>query len=147
MADLILSDDFKQALQARAQTSEGKAALNSLVDLIVEWSVGRMTPEQRELFATPEGSAELAKMWPDIVNGYFRSLCPPPPPRKPRKKTRKPTAQEIAAEHARLVTEHEAAVSRYSGAFGTPDATTAATDMAATLERLQEFARKHGASS
>jgi len=144
MTDLILSGEFKQAVEASAQTPEGNAALDGFVKLIVEWAIDQMTPEQREVFATPEGFAELKKMWPDIVKGYFRYLCPPPPPRKPRKKVRTPTAEEeIASENARLVAEHEAAVNRYRSAFGTPEAVAAANGMAETVDRLREFARKH----
>ena len=79
MADLRLAPGFREALQSRLATPEGKEAMSKLVGLITEAAGKAMPPELLSSLDTPEGKKALKAMWPEIVDAYFRSLCNPNP--------------------------------------------------------------------
>jgi hypothetical protein len=107
MADLIPSDDFKRARDARIKSPEGKRALDDFAGVIMDWAIDAMPPDMRKVLRTPEGIDELMKLWPVIVDGYFRAICGPrtTPKRKPKK------AETWAATAAQLVDETQKRVS------------------------------------
>ena len=146
MTDLRLSDDFQQVFDQRAKSPEGEKALDDFARLIIEWALNLMTPELLEVFSTREGMVELKKMWPEIVDGYFRHLSGPPSKKEKRSKskTRKRSKQDIDAEHRRLLADHRAALERYEKTLDTPDFGVAAQELDATLVKLREFAGRAG---
>jgi hypothetical protein len=51
----------------------------------MEWALDVMSPDIREVLLTPNGIPELMKLWPEIVNGYFRAVSGPAPrPKRPK---------------------------------------------------------------
>ena len=79
MADLRLAPGFREALQSRLATPEGKEAMSRLVGLIAEAAVKAMPPELLANLDTPAGKKAMKAMWPEIVDAYFRGLCNPNP--------------------------------------------------------------------
>src|ERR1700730_13332553 len=87
MAELIVGESSLSVLRQRAGTREGKVALDEFIDLIAEWSFDIMTLEMREAVSSPEGMAEFIKLWPEVVDAYFKHLSNPRGPGKtPRKR-------------------------------------------------------------
>jgi hypothetical protein len=76
---LILSDDFKQRMDARMKSEEGKRALNEWAGIIADWAFEQMPGELLEGLASREGKKILEEIWPDIVNAYFKALSNPRP--------------------------------------------------------------------
>ena len=76
---LILSDEFKQHMEARMKSEEGKHALNELAGIIADWAFEQMPRELFEGLASCEGKKILEEIWPDIVNAYFKALSNPAP--------------------------------------------------------------------
>jgi hypothetical protein len=76
---LILSDEFKQHMEARMKSEEGKRALNEFAAIIADWAFEQMPRELLEGFGTSEGKKILEEIWPDIVNAYFKALSNPRP--------------------------------------------------------------------
>lgn len=74
---LILSDEFKQHMQARMKTEEDKRALDDFARLIADWAFEQMPSDLSHGLSTREGQKILAELWPDIVNAYFKALCAP----------------------------------------------------------------------
>jgi hypothetical protein len=70
-------------------------------------AVDVMPADVREVLLTPEGIPELMKLWPEIVDGYFRAISSPAPSQKrPRPKKgdkHVTTAARLMAETQRLV--------------------------------------------
>jgi hypothetical protein len=81
---LILSDEFKEQMQARMKSPEGQRALDEFARLIADWAFEQMPRELLEGLDSREGKKVLEELWPDIVNAYFKMLCNPP--RKPAPK-------------------------------------------------------------
>jgi hypothetical protein len=106
MADIVLSEEFKRQTRARLDSAEGQKALDDFASSIFKWAVDVMPPDIREVLLTPEGIPELMKLWPDIVNGYFRAISSPgQKPRPKPKKSDKPiaTTTQLVTEAQRLV--------------------------------------------
>ena len=76
---LILSDEFKQHMEARMKSEEGKRALNEFAGIIADWAFEQMPRELLEGLSTSEGKKILEEIWPDIVNAYFKALSNPGP--------------------------------------------------------------------
>jgi len=74
---LILSDEFKQHMEARMKSEEGKRALNEWAGIIADWAFEQMPQELLEGLSTREGKKILEEIWPDIVNAYFKALSNP----------------------------------------------------------------------
>ena len=106
MAELLLSDHFKRAHDARIKSPEGKKALDDFVGVIMDWAIDAMPPDMREALLTPEGIPELMKLWPVIVDSYFRAICGPRP--TPKRKPKK--AERQAATAAQLVAETQSRI-------------------------------------
>lgn len=76
---LILSDEFKQHMEARMKSQEGKRALNEWAGIIADWAFEQMPRDLLEGLASREGKKVLEEIWPDIVNAYFKALSNPTP--------------------------------------------------------------------
>jgi len=76
---LILSDEFKQHMEARMKSEEGKRALNEFAGIIADWAFEQMPRGLLEGLASCEGKKILEEIWPDIVNAYFKALSNPRP--------------------------------------------------------------------
>jgi hypothetical protein len=76
---LILSDEFKQHMEARMKSEEGKRALNEWAGIIADWAFEQVPQELLEGLASREGRKILEEIWPDIVNAYFKALSNPAP--------------------------------------------------------------------
>jgi hypothetical protein len=72
---LRLSPGFEEALRARLETPEGKAARDRLVDLILESLEKALPPELLTSLLADEDA--FREMWPEIVKAYFRGLRSP----------------------------------------------------------------------
>jgi hypothetical protein len=76
---LILSDEFKQHMEARLKSEEGKRALNEWAGIIADWAFEQMPQDLLQGLASREGKKILEEIWPDIVNAYFKALSNPRP--------------------------------------------------------------------
>jgi hypothetical protein len=76
---LILSEEFKQHMEERMKSEEGKRALNEWAVIIADWAFEQMPQELLEGLGTSEGKKILEEIWPDIVNAYFKALSNPDP--------------------------------------------------------------------
>jgi hypothetical protein len=76
---LLLSDEFKQHMEARMKSEEGERALNEFAGIIADWAFEQMPRELLEGLASCEGKKILEEIWPDIVNAYFKALSNPAP--------------------------------------------------------------------
>jgi hypothetical protein len=78
MADIRISPASLDALKARLSTSEGRAALLKLANLIAQSAVEAIPPDLRGSLRTNEGMAAFRAAWPDIVEAFlFRGLTGP----------------------------------------------------------------------
>jgi hypothetical protein len=77
MAELRLAPGFHEAIRARLETPEGKAAMERLVALIAERTVKILPPEFLDTLDTPDGRKKLEELWPVIVDAYFHGLRNP----------------------------------------------------------------------
>lgn len=71
MAELIISEDFREALKSRIASPEGQKALNDLAHLIAETAFEAMPPDLQASLATEEGMAAFREAWPDIVDAFL----------------------------------------------------------------------------
>ena len=71
---LILSDEFKQHMEASMNSEEGKRALNDFAGIIADWAFEQMPQDLLEGLSTSEGKKILEEIWPDIVSAYFKAL-------------------------------------------------------------------------
>jgi hypothetical protein len=76
---LILSEEFKQHMEDRMKSEEGKRGLNEWAGIIADWAVEQMPQELLEGLSSSEGKKILEDIWPDIVNAYFKALSNPGP--------------------------------------------------------------------
>ena len=76
---LILSDEFKQHMEARMKSEEGKRALNEWAGIIADGVFEKMPRELLEGLSASEGKKILEETWSDIVNAYFKALSNPAP--------------------------------------------------------------------
>lgn len=88
--ELKFTEESKRNLQERLQSEEGQRCLDEFAKLIAEWAAKATPTELLEALGTREGQALLKELWPDIVNAYFKALCPPP-----RKQTKRAAAGDI----------------------------------------------------
>lgn len=71
MADLIIDEESRAALEARLASPEGRAAVDRLAGIIAE-SFARSLPSGVDLaLDTPEGMAALKQAWPQIVDAFL----------------------------------------------------------------------------
>jgi hypothetical protein len=76
---VILSEEFKQHMEERMKSEEGKRALNEWAGIIADWAFEQMPQDLLEGLASREGEKILEEIWPDIVNAYFKALSNPRP--------------------------------------------------------------------
>jgi hypothetical protein len=76
---LILSEEFKQHMEERMKSEEGKRALNEWAGIIADWAFEQMPQDLLQGLASREGKKILEEIWPDIVNAYFKALSNPAP--------------------------------------------------------------------
>jgi hypothetical protein len=89
MADLILDEASRRALEERLKSPEGRQAMARLTQLIVESVVEHLPLELLRSLDTKEGKAAFRAAWPEIVDAFlFRR----PRPRTMSKSARKSTA-------------------------------------------------------
>jgi hypothetical protein len=142
---LRLSPESAVALDERLKSRDGQKSIHDFARLIAAWAIDQMTPETREVFGTPEGIEEFSKMWPEIVDAFFRSLSGPTPSRKRKasgkaSKRAKPFSDSNhEAERTRLIDAHETALERLRSADSSSATVDAAEELNESLRRLQEF--------
>jgi hypothetical protein len=74
---LILSEEFKQHMEARMKSKEGMRALNEWAGIIADWIFEQMPRDLLQGLASREGKKILEEIWRGIVNAYFRALSNP----------------------------------------------------------------------
>jgi hypothetical protein len=79
MGDMRLAPGFRETLESRLGTPEGKEAMSGLIGLIAEAAAKSIPPELVASLDTPEGKQAFRELWPEIVAAYFRGLCNPNP--------------------------------------------------------------------
>jgi hypothetical protein len=79
MADLQLAPGFHDVLRSRFETPEGKAAIERLISLIVEYAIDVLPADLLASSTTAEGKKALGELWPEIVEAYLRGLSNPRP--------------------------------------------------------------------
>ena len=65
---LILSDEFKQHMEARMKSEEGKRCLDQFAKLIIDWAIAQMPTDLLEALVKEKGHATVKELWPGIVN-------------------------------------------------------------------------------
>jgi len=147
VTEFRLSPASAIALDERLKSSDGQKSIRDFARLIAEWTIDQMTPETREIFGSPEGIEEFTKLWPEIVDAFFRSLSGPTLSRK-RKANGKASERanpfsdsNYEAERIRVIDAHETALERLRSAESSSATADVAEDLNESLRRLQEFIR------
>lgn len=71
MADLIIDEESRAALEARLASPEGRAAIDRLAGIITESFVRSLPRGIDSALDTPQGMAALREAWPQIVDAFL----------------------------------------------------------------------------
>ncbi len=97
MADLVIDEASRAALDARLASPEGRVALDDLARTIAE-SFARSLPTDVDLaLDTPDGQADFREAWPAIVDAFLFRRGPKPKARRSRAGRKKLVTGEVGA--------------------------------------------------